>query len=275
MAGQSHLHIVAFRPVLRQYYVSLPAPESTADPEEPLDITSLPVGLDSDDHDGIDQAQILASIFDSSYIPPSEREDYLLQPIKDVRLSSLREDYEQKKVLRAMAKLRNRCRIIIDDDYCINSTDDLLYWSANVHHLDFVVVVADSIGLWTILPNVTADHTFLFNLDVKKQLKLFNAKYCRLGFDPTGRFCFIGRRNAIDHWIAFCPNDVIAGVSEDEIKNYPKCDTRLKTSHYRMLVVFLALCISQNPNRWITMVEPYSINVHSGDANWKSQTNIL
>jgi hypothetical protein len=209
----------------------------------PLDITTIGDALESGD--GLTQDDILNSLFDSTHDSGTDYAGYESKTVSNVRLSAFRRNYEEKRSLKAISALGKRTRIVVDDNYMVDVEDDLLHYSANVHRLDFMCTVGDSIGLWTLLLNVTASHTFMFAMDLKKNFREFKAKYAKLGFDAAGRLCHIGRRDGIDHWIAFCPADVLAGVAPPVEVGYCTGDTRMKTKHYRMLVVFLGVSMPQ------------------------------
>ena len=239
----------------------------------PVDISTISDALESGD--GLTQEDILKSMFDSTNERGIGFADYESKRVNDVPLSAFRRDYEQKRSLHAISALGRRTRIVIDNDYMFNVEDDLLHYSANVHRLDFMCTVSDSIGLWTLLPNITASHTFMFPMDLQKPFREFKAKYAKLGFDAAGSLCHIGRRDGIDHWIAFCPVDVLAGASPPVAVGYCTGDTRMKTKHYRMLVAFLGVCLSKNPRKNFTFERPYDINIAAGESNIKYESNIL
>jgi hypothetical protein len=234
----------------------------------PVDITTIGDVLESGD--GLSQDDLLKSLFDSTHDSGTDYAGYESKTVSNVRLSAFRNP-EEKHSLNAISALGKHTKIVVGDDYMVDVEDDLLHYSANVHHLDFMCTVCDSIGLWTLLPNVAASHTFMFALDLKKNFREFKAKYAKLGFDVAGR---LGHRDGLDHWIVFCPADVLADAAPVEV-GYCTGDTRMKTQHYRMLVVFLGVCLSKKPRKSFTFQFPYDINIGTGESNIKYKYNIL
>src|SRR5882724_5217211 len=127
------------------------------------------------------------SLFDSTHDSGADYAGYESKIVSNMRLSAFPWNYEEKCSLNAISGLGKHTRIVIDDDYMANGEDGLLHYSANVHRIDFMCTVANSISLWTLLPNIKADHMFMFTMDLQKNFREFKAKYAKLGFDATGR----------------------------------------------------------------------------------------
>jgi hypothetical protein len=271
MSESGHLYMIEIHHAHLTY--RLPPAEDDLPNMAPVDITMVDEALNSSD--GLTQDDVLKSLFDNTHRRGNGLPGYESKTVSTVPLSAFKRDYDDKRGLHAIAMLKEHTRIEVDDEYKISVEDDLLHFNASIHRLDFMCTVGDSIGLWTLIPNVITDHTYVFTLDLQKPFREFKAKYSKLGFDAAGRLLHIGRRDGIDSWIAFCPLDVLAGTAPDVEVGYCTGDTRMKTKHYRMIVVFLALCLSKNPRKSIQFENPYDINIGPGDSEIRWGSNIL
>jgi hypothetical protein len=115
--------------------------------------------------------------------------------------------------------------------------------------------------LHALLPNKVVDHTFSIALNLCLPARLFRPKFGKLGFDPTGCMLAIGTGPSCEYWLAFCPQENLDDL--DVANNVPLLsdrqhgDTRLSSSHFRMVVMFLAYALSKNPNLPIYVMHPY------------------
>jgi hypothetical protein len=187
----------------------------------------------------------------------------------------LKEIYEKKQAHSAIGFLNQRLKIKVDSNLrCLLEEDNLL-WDVKVNRLDYILTVADKIGLWPILPRSTTDHTYTFNLDLSKPFKDFKAKYARLGFDPKGSMLYIGTSRNDDVWLGLVPHTFSQGVGRDLPTGYVTGDTRLCTSHYRMVVMFLATAMASIPDRGFTCLNSYGPNPRALHADISMYTNIM
>lgn len=241
--------------------------------QHPLDLDHIPSSFQVDDH--VSQDELLQAIFQPSIIPEHERDLYEKLPPHTVRLSWLKDTYEKKRTQLAIESLEKRLKIKVDSALQCVLEDDNLLWDVNVNRLDYIVTVADKIGLWPILPRVTSDHTYTFNLDLSKPYKDFKAKYARLGFDPKGSMLFIGTCRNDDIWLALVPHTFSQGVGRNLAAGFITGDPRLSTSHYRMAVMFFAAALASIPDRGFVCHNKYGINLNSSSSDFSMYTNVL
>lgn len=170
--------------------------------------------------------------------------------------------------------LKKRCLVHIDDDYQIPVDSERLVFDLSVHHLDYLLTVSNSIGLWAAIPAIAADHNFTVTLDLKKPYRDFKGKYGKLGFDPAERILYCGRAvNGDDIFIGMCPIDLIEGREEPTGAGFATGDTRMSTARYRILVMLFALALKgiENYDCW----DAYGISLDQGPANFDDYTNIM
>lgn len=170
--------------------------------------------------------------------------------------------------------LKKRCVVHIDDDYQISVDGEGLVFDLSVHHLDYLLTVSSSIGLWAAIPSVLADHNFTVTLDFKKPYRDFKGKYGKLGFDPAGRMLYCGRAvNGDDIFIGMCPIDLIEGRETPTEAGFSTGDTRLSTAQHRILIMLFASALKgiENYDCWDT----YGISLEQGPAFFDDCTNIM
>ena len=239
----------------------------------PLDLDDIPSSFQVDDH--LSQDELLQAIFQPSIIPERERDSYEKLTPNSIHLSRLKDTYEKKQAYSAIQSLHQRLKIKVDSNLRCLLEDDNLLWDVKVNRLDYILTVADKIGLWPILPRSTSDHTYTFNLDLSKPYRNFKAKYARLGFDPKASILFIGTCRNDDVWLALVPHTFSQGVGCDLPPGYVTGDTRLSTSHYRMVVMFLAAAMASIPDRGFTCHNKYGASLHGSNPDFSMHTNIL
>jgi hypothetical protein len=238
-----------------------------------LDLDDIPSAFQVDDH--LSQDDLLHAIFQPIPIPENERDPYEKLPIKEIRLSQLETWYNMDHAQSAIQSLTRRLKIKIDSRLKCDWEDVNLLWGVRVNHLDYILTVADKIGLWPILPYSQSDHTYTFNIDLSKPYREFKAKYARLGFDPKGSMMFIGTCRNDDVWLALAPRTFAQGIGRDIATGYTTGDARLSTPHYRMLVMFLATAMASIPDRAFTCDDPYGPELHTAQSDFALYTNIL
>lgn len=107
------------------------------------------------------------------------------------------------------------------------------------------------------------------------QMVEYRGKYGKLGFDPKGCMLRIGKCGGMVVWLAMAPSDFADDTYVDVAPGYVSGDTRLKTSHYRILMLFLAQALSSLPDRGFTCNDPYEMDVFSRYPDWVNHTNIM
>jgi hypothetical protein len=164
-----------------------------------------------------------------------------------------------------MQTLSHRTQISVDgSEYVTDYQDPSVAWAVQSHYLDLQICVGDGLGLAAMLPNIPTHHGLEFRLELKHQTRRFQAKYAKLGFNPTHSMLWIGRSSfGEDAWLAWIPNnpDHSNDDEEEDDKNNHlgtgKEDTTLTPKQYRMTVVFITEMLQRIGHRGITMMIPY------------------
>ena len=205
-----------------------------------------------------------------------ERTAYDQLPNTVVRAHDLRNHQGNGLKEKAMRETSKRRRLQLTPDEKIPPESSHLHWSQKDHYLDLMVAVSSGLGLGAAIPNVTHDHTFHLMVNLKVRRRLFRVNHVKLGFDPTGRMLHVGKCRTEDVWLAMCPVDLITGNSDEEGVQRGFANTALSEPHYRMLVTFMAGCLSNLDSHNITCQPERMFGIPlSGAINWQEHTNLL
>jgi hypothetical protein len=224
--------------------------------------------------DPIGQDELLQALFQSNVVPEAERDTFERLSPSSLHLSRLREAFRKKQSLQAIHYLSQRNKIKVDADLQVDPEDEHLLWRLKEHRLDYLLTVSSSIGLWAATPNTSVDPNFALNLDFKQPYRDFKGKYGKLGFDPKGRFLYIGKFRNDDVWLAMAPWSYIDGMANDVPAGHVTGDTRMTAAHYRMMVMFFAHVLSKIPDRPFTCDSPYGVSLTDARAHFTLYTNI-
>ncbi len=252
--------------------------EEDNDEDGPLDIAELTDVMQTHPHDGISDQEIVEAMLRTQMGNEGDEEYNRLKKVT-ISLSTLKTIYNTKSITRALSILRNQTTILIDDDSTINiQTSDRVLWQFNVNRMDFFMTVSSTVGLWAAIPNRQTVRNYAFNLILNRPNKKFKFKHGKLGFNPKGSILFIGKSGNEDVWVGMCPNDVFSGTSTDsEIEGGAKIDTRMSSSHYKILVIFFAFCLSKESRLSFTCSNSgYDFDIiNSSNQDLKSISNVL
>ncbi|KAG2738230.1 hypothetical protein P692DRAFT_20882808 [Suillus brevipes Sb2] len=235
------------------------ARQGDQDEPRPFDLADVPSSVEADD--ALPQSEIFECLFMSQDGGRSTGRTWEQTKVQSVNLSTLARTFKKGDKATAINLLHRRSVLRFDDDFYYDNEDEMLAWDASNHFLDFCLVVGGSIGLHALLPNKVVDHTFSIALNLCLPARLFRPKFGKLGFDPTGCMLAIGTGPSCEYWLAFCPQENLDDL--DVANNVPLLsdrqhgDTRLSSSHFRMVVMFLAYALSKNPNLPIYVMHPY------------------
>jgi hypothetical protein len=226
--------------------------------------------------DDVSQADVGAAIVLNSARFHSEQDHYEARPLKAVTLSQLRLQYEQNNVPQAMDQLLRRRTVIEvkDDDLFLQSNPQTI-WNCNAdRRLDYICTMGDRLGLHAALTNNVVHLSYEFELAPRPEM-LFGGRYAQLGADQKGALLRIGSRPEEEVYIFMCPKDVLEGSQETLPEpGLATGRTCMKKRHSRILIAFLAYCLSQMRDSVnVYCREPYRIQLN-GDMNW-SFTNAL
>jgi hypothetical protein len=238
-----------------------------------VDLDVVPFGLQSDD--GVGQDELSLALMQSTDAPTDERDDYQKKKVFKVPLSRYKMEYDRQNERNALHLLQSRCSVVIDDEFKVSTDDDLLSFDSSKHFLDYFLVSSEQLGLWAAIPNVEYNHNFFVEFNLGRPYRDFKCKYAKLNYDPKGRFLWVGRVRDEDLYIAMCPRVVSEGEVDPIAPGHSTGDTRLKTKHYRMLVMFLAQAFSRLPSKSYDCYNPYSIDIEGKSPGFSLETNIL
>lgn len=163
---------------------------------------AVPPPLESSD--SIPQETALESIFEEQ--PGSfdqALEDYRNTRTSTVKLSTLRDHYNNDNLVAAINLLRGRRRLHIDSNLTMPYNHPQLKYSSDQHFLDYLLVVPTGPGLDAILPNLKHDAHYEFRLDLSRPHWRFRVDPAPLGFDPAGRMMYIGEYRQEAVFLAF------------------------------------------------------------------------
>jgi hypothetical protein len=238
-----------------------------------FDVAAAPSHLHAED--GLDQSVALAAACLDTALRMDEVERFHGQSKKRRPLAYFADLYARNDHSRALRTLTQRTEITLDgSEYVSNHEDGSLAWSVKLHFLDLQICVGDGLGLAAMLPNLGTHHAIEFRLELRYRMRRFNAKYTKLGFDPTNCMLWIGRSSSgEDAWLAWVPNDIMDENEQDPGVGNGKEDTRLTEKHYRMTVMFLAEMLRRIGHRDIIVTNQYPRL--TDDTEYRHATNLM
>jgi hypothetical protein len=261
-------------PALQMSATQLPHEADIADPR--VDLGEVHQGLLAEDG-GLAGDQLHNGLMDNPvFVPEKSRSLFQRLPARSVTLSALKDMHAEKNIPRALAVLYARSRLNIDDAHVVRPEEDRTIISNDCHRLDYVLFVPKSRGLHAIIPTTASDHRFLFSLLSCQQFRSFHIKHGRLGFNAEGRMLLIGRVNNDEVWLAMAPTSAEFGVSDH--KGGPSGPTQLSKAHYRMVIIFIALCASKLQRHSVWMCSPdttsyYDLSLTNDTAEYHLYTD--
>ena len=236
-----------------------------------FDVSAAPSHLYVED--SLAQSVTLAAACLDNALQQDQVERFHSQSKKRRPLSYFEDLYTKKDSFRALRTLTQRTEINFDTgEYTTHHTDDSLAWAVEAHFLDLKICVGDGLGLAAMLPNIGTHHALEFRLELRYRMRRFQAKYAKLGFDPTHSMLWIGRSSSgEDSWLAWVPTNI---MDEDGVKvGSGKEDTTMSEKHYRMAVMFLAEMLRRIGHRDIIVMTQYpSLD---DDLEYPHATNLM
>lgn len=237
------------------------------------DIAVVDPGFLSDDH--ITQYQIQQAMYQQSQDTSDTEAAYARVGVQEVLLSSLRDGFNAGNPAKSLRALTMRSPLVIDRDLSHQPEEDNLKWSANVHYLDYLLAVSAEPGLWATLPNIRQDHNFSMTIDLHRPYQQFRGKHGRLGFDPAGSMMYFAKCRNDDVWLALVSKDLINGQCEDVPAGTCTGSTPMSTRHHRMIIDFLATCLSTLPGKAFIHFRQYQVPLDDDRVDWEKYTNVM
>lgn len=246
---------------------------STSTEQVHFDVAAVPSGLDAED--GLAQNVALEAACLQHPFLQDEGERFHNQYRKRRPLSFFADVYNTKDDERARGTLTQRTEIILDgSEYVTDHADPSLAWSVDSHYLDLQICVGDGLGLAAMLPNIGTHHALEFRLELKHRTRRFQAKYAKLGFEPTNCMLWIGRSSVgEDAWLAWIPQNDIWNNDDHVGLGSGKEDTTLTAKQYRMTTMFLATMLENIGLRDIFVLDKYPDLENETDVTFA--TNLL
>ncbi|KIJ57541.1 hypothetical protein HYDPIDRAFT_171645, partial [Hydnomerulius pinastri MD-312] len=183
--------------------------------QAPFDVGQVPDYQHVDD--SIPQHEVLAAIQRETHSDRDYAAAFNSMPTRARRLSSFKNYAEQGRAGHAIALLRDRSRIIVDEEYLLHRHDANVIPHVKEHFIDFVLYMGNRIGLDALLPplQVLVNHIFHVTWTFAQRNKLWpDSVGVNLSFSTTGRMIYLGRRFQEEFWIAFPPRGLLEDVDE-------------------------------------------------------------
>jgi hypothetical protein len=240
-------------------------------PTHPHDLSVLADTLVN--HDSVDQQEVYDYVCDLPGPEPTANA-YDQLPKRDITLSSMQSAYNRRDANKAVSRLHQRCRLVIDERFIVDPNDPGYCFSADQSFVDFFMIVGRSIGLDVFLP-IQPVPKFTVKLDFRLPIKEFKAKYGVLGFDPSASILYIGSSSAEDLWLGFPPNEYFDGIGTGFRLDDDHKDTRMSTRHYRMVIAFLSHTMTKIPGRDFYMFNKYSIDPDADGPHFGAHSNVM
>ena len=238
-----------------------------------FDVAALPSGLQAEDGLAQEVTSQVACLQDA--LQQEETDRFHSQIRKRRPLSFFADVYNTKDSARSLKTLTQRTEISLNgSEYVTDHMDSSLAWTVDSHYLDLHICVGDGLGLAAMLPNIGTHHALEFRLELRYQTRRFQAKYAKLGFNPTHCMLWIGRSSlGEDAWLAWVPANDGEENEENVGLGSGKEDTTLSEKQYRMTVMFLALMLERIGYRDINVTDSYP-DLDNG-MEFKFATNLL
>lgn len=196
--------------------------------------------------DPIGQTEIFRNIHFNN---ERDEQRFNMQPVREIRLSKLKDIYERGDIHRQLKLLTERHSVIVDDDKLIPGTSTDVAWCTNVGALDFLLCVPREAGLEAILPNTNVDMSTFWTIPTsdRSRHRKFKAKHARLGFSAERSMLHLGHAKEQEVWLAYAPNAFFDDTANFEYKSagYDSGDTRMSAQLYCRTILFLAYTMNK------------------------------
>jgi hypothetical protein len=198
--------------------------------------------------------------------------------IQTVTLSKLRNLYNKKDAKGAMAMLRHRQRLIVDNEHLVQQEGRNQIPRIGPHFIDHTLYIGSCRGLDAALPKIIADHNWQVILNLTNTHRLWpDSNVACLPFNPLGRMIYVGTRLQEQLWLAMVPNTFFQHDHPDNRREqFPILDaptSALSQQHTLMIVMFIAFVLNDMRLQDIHCSERYPEPLTR--ANVKASTEIL
>jgi hypothetical protein len=253
---------------------SPPAPESP----HPAEAFQIPDDLVADPDDQVKQSEVLDQIIATTLDDPANIDMFNERRVFNLKLSHLRRLYENKDPS-AMELLSYRHKVIIDDDYRVETGKGQVMTNTDKTMIDYHLTVANCMGLSPLLPNAASMHRFSFDMNLKQPLREFKGKHAMVGFDTKGRMLYIGHAMDEDVFLAMAPNEFLNDHYEACDPGYSTGPSLMATRHYRQVVMMIVHFLQRIPERaYFNLDNDYALDLDGPSEHcrlWSEFTNAL
>ncbi|KAG2737670.1 hypothetical protein P692DRAFT_20883334, partial [Suillus brevipes Sb2] len=260
----------------------VPVNQHDIDPDQqpnniPFDVTELPAQLAATD--GHLQEEVQVALYQQQ---SDSSRDYIAKfntaPVKSITLSKLRGLYSKKDSKGAMALLRHRRKLIVDDEHRVQQDGPNVIPRIGPHFIDHTLYIGSRRGLDAALPKIIADHNWQIILNLTNTHRLWpDSNMACLPFDPLGRMMYIGTRLQEQLWLAMVPNTFFQhdhpSNAREQFPTLGAPASTLSQQHALMIIMFIAFALEDMRLQDIHCIEHYPLPLTR--ATVKASTEIL
>ncbi|KAJ2973329.1 hypothetical protein NUW54_g12085 [Trametes sanguinea] len=213
--------------------------------------------------DGIDQQEVTRSVEDAYGDQTRVAQMYETMPVRNIRLSTLREWYLGVEDTLAMHTLKQKNKIIIDKEFLVNTHDLNVSWTCAGTFLDYRQIVGRRAEMDVLLPNphapgAEADHRWNLTIAFEKRHWHFRGDLTALGCDMAGRMLHVGYTMAQeDIWLGLIPKEVYMNPPHVGDVKLEKKSTTMSPALSRAVIAGCLHVMERSGYRDVVLVQKY------------------
>ncbi|KAL7278842.1 hypothetical protein ACG7TL_007859 [Trametes sanguinea] len=213
--------------------------------------------------DGIDQQEVTRSVEDAYGDQTRVAQMYETMPVRNIRLSTLREWYQGIEDTLAMHTLKQKNKIIIDKEFLVNTHDLNVSWTCAGTFLDYRQIVGRRAEMDVLLPNphapgAEADHRWNLTIAFEKRHWHFRGDLTALGCDMAGRMLHVGYTMAQeDIWLGLIPKEVYMNPPHVGDVKLEKKSTTMSPALSRAVIAGFLHVMERSGYRDVVLVQKY------------------
>ena len=234
--------------------------------------------------DGIDQEEVTRSVEDAYGDQTRVAQMYETKPVRNIRLSTLREWHQGAEDTLAMHMLQQKSKLLIDKEFLVNAHDLNVSWTcAGVSvslrserrsvadvcsfcaqtFLDYRQIVGRRAEMDVLLPNPHAhgaevDHRWNLTIAFEKRHWHFRGDLTALGCDMAGRMLHVGYTMAQeDIWLGLIPKAVYMNPPHVGDVKLQKKSTTMSPALSRAVIAGFLHVMERSGYRDVVLVQKY------------------
>ncbi|KAL7277021.1 hypothetical protein ACG7TL_008865 [Trametes sanguinea] len=213
--------------------------------------------------DGMDQQEVTRSVEDAYGDQTRVAQMYETMPVRNIRLSTLREWYQGIEDTLAMHTLKQKNKIIIDKEFLVNTHDLNVSWTCAGTFLDYRQIVGRRAEMDVLLPNphapgAEADHRWNLTIAFEKRHWHFRGDLTALGCDMAGRMLHVGYTMAQeDIWLGLIPKEVYMNPPHVGDVKLEKKSTTMSPALSRAVIAGFLHVMERSGYRDVVLVQKY------------------